>query len=969
MSADSTSPRGDRDVNRPRVLSDEDQQLGASLSRQVADLRSYGRYADAIPPAEALFDLCLRNLGENHWETVDARLLVETLRQVADFPDEDRHALQTVDDISSKGDRDTLSDIYKQIEVRSRLLGGDHSETLMWIGRLAIHHRGQGEISESELLYRRAIEGMRRTLGDDHPTTLLNLSHLAMILHAQGDLTVSEELFRRVADTSRRILGEDHPDTRGAMHNLAGILFYQGHHAESEAMFRKLLLWFRERCGERHPATLKTLGNLAEVLQAQGAYEEAERLLRKRLAINQSESESEDTDIEALHALARVLHAKGDWRESDRLYRRALKAHHRLIGIEDAKLVQVMNDLGDLLYEQGKYDEAEDLFESTARIFESVRERMSFAGFARARFASESSPRPALAVCLAQLNQPVRAWACLEASRGRGLLDTIDRATESSAHPSTREARKQIALLHNRMSSIDERISVLSNRVSAESQDSSYAELVRKRDALQAELIAHEKVVSDQSGPASGIIFSQPEIQKALKPNTAILTWVDYKRRSRTGNSYGDHWACVLRHTGDPIWVRLRGNSRAGEWTDEDEKRVDRVASLLARRGASGNPPHPEIVALYRQRIQPVEAHLGGIDQLIVIPTGRMGGVPVEVLTDRYTVSYALSGTAFAWLASGVRPMVADPSGVGVRPSAGKTLLAVGDAVYDGSDSLGTRLSPLPGSRREVQAIASLFDGRKPAPYGRTTPPPLNTSDGAHLKLLLGADANERTLQQLNADGSLSRYRYIHIAAHGALDPQSPWRSALILSRSSSDAAQRVMRGLPAYDGRLTAEQIMQTWKLDADLVTLSGCETALGRSEGGEGYLGFSQALFVSGARSLLLSLWAVDDRATTLLMRRFYENLLGRFDDPRVVMDRTFAPGRPIPKAVALHEAKQWLRGRSPLSNRSLLARMGFDEVEERLAVARGGILIADEQPRMPYDYSDPYYWAGFILVGDPE
>ena len=92
----------------------------------------------------------------------------------------------------------------------------------------------------------------------------------------------------------------------------------------------------------------------------------------------------------------------------------------------------------------------------------------------------------------------------------------------------------------------------------------------------------------------------------------------------------------------------------------------------------------------------------------------------------------------------------------------------------------------------------------------------------------------------------------------------------------------------------------MRTWDLDADLVVLSACESGLGRYAGGEGYLGFAQALFVKGARSLVLSQWKVDDKATALLMTRFYQNLLGK------------RPGlsKPMPKAEALHEAKQWLR-----------------------------------------------------------
>ena len=98
-----------------------------------------------------------------------------------------------------------------------------------------------------------------------------------------------------------------------------------------------------------------------------------------------------------------------------------------------------------------------------------------------------------------------------------------------------------------------------------------------------------------------------------------------------------------------------------------------------------------------------------------------------------------------------------------------------------------------------------------------------------------------------------------------------------------------------AGDGRLTAERVLRTWKLQADLVTLSACETGLGERAGGEGYLGFAQALMLAGARGTVVSLWPVDDRATTLLMTRFYENMLA-------------TPA--LTKAEALVEAKRWLR-----------------------------------------------------------
>jgi CHAT domain-containing protein len=104
---------------------------------------------------------------------------------------------------------------------------------------------------------------------------------------------------------------------------------------------------------------------------------------------------------------------------------------------------------------------------------------------------------------------------------------------------------------------------------------------------------------------------------------------------------------------------------------------------------------------------------------------------------------------------------------------------------------------------------------------------------------------------------------------------------------------------------------VLEYWKLDAELLALSACESALGR-QGGDGLLGFAQAFLLAGSRAVCLTLWEVDDTATALLMDRFYRNLLAKRQDG----------AKPMRKAAALHEAKHWLR---TLSASDALARLG--------------------------------------------
>jgi CHAT domain-containing protein len=202
----------------------------------------------------------------------------------------------------------------------------------------------------------------------------------------------------------------------------------------------------------------------------------------------------------------------------------------------------------------------------------------------------------------------------------------------------------------------------------------------------------------------------------------------------------------------------------------------------------------------------------------------------------------------------------------------------------------------------------------------------------ASATILLGPEASEQRLMQLATAGELARYRVIHLATHARVDDLRPERSFLVLSRVGlPDPSRAAARGERSYDGLLRVQEMLEEWTLDADLVSLSACETALGKRIDGEGYVGFAQALFRVGARSLLASLWRVEDAATEKLMTRFYQNLTGSYSDAR-----GGPPGQRMSKAAALGEAKAWLR---------------------ETAGRRG------TRP-----YAHPFFWSAFVLMGDP-
>jgi CHAT domain-containing protein len=127
----------------------------------------------------------------------------------------------------------------------------------------------------------------------------------------------------------------------------------------------------------------------------------------------------------------------------------------------------------------------------------------------------------------------------------------------------------------------------------------------------------------------------------------------------------------------------------------------------------------------------------------------------------------------------------------------------------------------------------------------------------------LGDEATEERAKAVGKD-----VRYVHIASHGLIDARLPLDSALALSAPTTPGEGR-------DNGRLHAWEIIERVRLDADLVTLSACRSAVGTQLAGEGLIGLTRAFQYAGARSVLASLWSVGDKSTSDLMSRVYRFL----------------------------------------------------------------------------------------------
>jgi tetratricopeptide (TPR) repeat protein len=821
----------------------------------------------------------------------------------------------------------------RALAIRLNALGEDHPETARSYSNLATNLGSQGKQAEAEAMHRRALDIRIKALGEAHPDTSLSYNNLAWSLWSQGKQAQAEAMHRRALDIRINALGEGHPDTAQSYSNLAIALLDQGKNDEAEAMHRRALAIYLKSLGEGHPYTASSYSDLACALELQGKPDDALRTWRLAVASYEQARLLGPKGLEsglgggsplpglaaALARAGRPREAWSDWERGlargvvDELTRRAVRPlndeeRHReaaLLGRGQALDERINKLLGARALTQEQETALDDLRRQASEIrrelLELERQFEAKFGALASRPAALEEARKALpegTALVGWIDTRTEHWACLLGHAGDPAWVRLAGSGKDGAWTKEEEglSRSLRSELHPE---------------TTKGKAGSLAEaLARQRlDPLKGHLAGVRRLVVVNSPGLAGVPV---EVLIAARPDPA---W------DAITVSYAPSAAMLAHLAGRPV-------------------PRDRPATLLAvadpaypEPKADAPAPEPPAAGLALARVVPNgNADLNGLREGDVLlsyagtelkQAGDLKLVAPEQGSKTVPVRYWREGiTREVEVAAGPLGVAIDPR----PPSAFIRARRESERVLLGMRA-GAR-ARLPGTRREVEALAGLFpDG------GATT--------------ILGPQACEATVQGLARSGRLKGYRYLHFATHGESDPRFAYRTALILAPDPDGSADPMAM---ETDGTITAEQIARTWELDADLVVLSACESGLGVAAGAEGYLGFAQPLFARGARSLVLSQWKVDDDATALLMARFYRNLLGKREGLRA----------PMPKAEALGEAKRWLRGAGP-------AEVGV----ARAALPRGTIVrreaVKAEPAAQPFE--DPIYWAGFVLVGAPD
>lgn len=269
------------------------------------------------------------------------------------------------------------------------------------------------------------------------------------------------------------------------------------------------------------------------------------------------------------------------------------------------------------------------------------------------------------------------------------------------------------------------------------------------------------------------------------------------------------------------IWTVTR--TTASAHTSRHERGAVARLAKAVQRGCANGEPGPEAFELAEILLGPLASVADACDRLIIIPYGRLHGLPFHVLPHRDHPLGETHVVSYLPAAAPLRGATVD------APLRGVHALVVGDPAFD--PAAHPSLSRLPGAELEARAIA--------------------TTNG--VRPLIGAEAKEPTIRL-----DLARCDLVHLAAHGRLDPIAPSDSSIVL----------------AGRDELTVSDLVGL-RIGSQLVVLSACDSGRGAASLGGDVVGLARGLLAAGVRRSVVSLWPVDDAPACATMSLFHQHL----------------------------------------------------------------------------------------------
>jgi CHAT domain-containing protein len=879
---------------------------------------------------------------------------------------------------SEFGDYAAAKPLFERtLEIQERALGPNHPDIALTLTVFGGSRRSVGDYTEARRLLERGLAIRQTALGPDHLDVAGSLNDLAALVFNTGDRIQARSLMERAVAIWEKNLGPEHPRVGLGLANLAAANASLGDHARASPLFQRALAIQEKTLGPTHPMVALTLLNMASSLQELGQYAAARPLFERSLAIREKVFGPDHPDVaSSLLAFGDFLKEIGDYDAAKEVYERAAATLEKALGSENPDLAVSQYHLAVLLGETGAIGLSGETALRAERISaEHIRLTASTLPEREALlYASERPPALDLAITLAakgiETDSAFRQSVFGALIRSRALvLDTM--AARHSAVARTKDP--EVSRLASELAAAREDLARLVVRGPGTDPPERYKSLLdhARQEKERAERSLAEKSLAFRNEQARNRA-SLEDVRAVLPSNSALVAFVRYgshaltrqKSPGKPPEPVPSYSAFVLRSgESDATLVTLGTVKEIDADVSRWQKQVVQEASAVGRTSQRSEAAYRRTAAELRRKVwDPLAPYFQDTKRVFLVPDGPLHLVNFAALPvgkTRYVIetgpmihylsaerdlvpmrtevenegllvvgSPAFDETKlFASLAPGMEQPETEP----IRSTTGNT--------FRGSRSdcgvfKTIRFEPLPSSVQETQEIVALWRNAFRSQPGQIAHVRSATrATSGNFLYLRGAEASEGEFKR-EATGK----RVLHLATHGfflggrcASALESPLKGGrgsesaadtgdnplLLSGLALAGANHRDAAGPNEEDGILTSEEIASLDLSGVEWAVLSACDTGVGEVRAGEGVFGLRRAFQIAGARTLIMSLWPVEDQSTRHWMAALYE--------------ARFIKG--LDTAQAVHQASLRILYQRRVKNQS----------------------------------THPFYWAGFVAAGD--
>ncbi|HWD00727.1 MAG TPA: CHAT domain-containing tetratricopeptide repeat protein [Candidatus Sulfopaludibacter sp.] len=805
------------------------------------------------------------------------------------------------------------------LRILQERLGPEDHEAVETLNRLALNLLRAGDTARARILEEQSLAICDKTFGPDHRLTAEAHHFLGQILLDLGDYPASQKHQLVALAALERRIGNDAIQVGDMLLSMGNTASVAGYFPDAKQYFERAAVIYEAHLGPHATRVGGALDNLGQTLASMKLYSGARSALQRALEIQSKElGPRHPWTGNILQSLAKVESAEGNYEKARELFGQNLSIWREKLGPEHPFTVVSMTLLSDVLAHLGRFQEALDTALDAVSIRrENIlltvrtldeRQALQYAGLQSAAMdtALSIAVRPGTSAA-----SQIRVWDALVRSRAL-VLDEMSaryRTIHTTVDPS-------VTLLAEKVAGARSRVSKLMLQGPGAG---SVAEYNGKLERGRADLQASENQLAVVSAGFRHELDQHRtdylQVRKSLPPGSALVAFRRYQKKNYQApgdSSTPSYVAFVLsgpaaQATAVPLGSAAHIEQLVADWRAE----IDRERTSLGRSAKSNEAAYRIAGEALRAAVwDPLQPHLKPVQRLFIVPDGALQLVNFEALPAR-------GGKYLVETAPLIHLLPAERDLADARPAlAHGPLLAVANPDFEQAavpavdrgvspscgDFASTQFGSLPASTEEAAAIERIWKGR-----------------GWQAVELTGKQATEAAVKK-----AVAGKRVVHFATHGFyLDagcPENATGSDNPLSRSGLVLAGANLRQKSSPnqdDGILTAQEVASLDLGQAEWVVLSGCDTGVGAPAAGEGVLGLRRSFQEAGARTLIASLWPVDDREARLWMAELYR--------------ARFVSGRAT--AESLRDADR--------------ARL-----QARRAAGQSG---------------HPFYWAGFVAVGD--